>query len=113
MFKRLIYLLIGLAVCSLAPAQNATSITAGGLKRHVGYLASQELGGRCPGTAGDLAAATYIRDCFLQYRLTPLAENGFQHFEVTLGVKEGPANELTINGQKAIPEKDFIPLTIS
>jgi len=113
MSKRLIYIMVCLIAFNQAPAQNATSITAGGLKRHVGYLASQGLGGRCPGTAGDLAAATYIRDCFLQYRLTPMAKNGFQPFEVTLGVKEGPANKFFINGQTATPEKDFIPLTIS
>jgi aminopeptidase YwaD len=94
-------------------AQNTAKITSDELRKHVGYLASQELTGRYPGTPGDLAAAEYISNCFSEYGLTLFSDNGFQSFPVTTGIRKGNGNELTINGQQAVADKDFSPVTIS
>lgn len=53
-----------------------TSDLAGQLRNHVEYLASPDLKGRKPGTAGNQAAARYIIEQFRQTGLTPLASLG-------------------------------------
>ncbi|MFA5814663.1 MAG: M28 family peptidase [Bacteroidales bacterium] len=112
-FNGLIFTFICLIPIGGCRAQNSASITSGELRKHVEYLASQELAGRYPGTPGDLAAATYIRNCFKEYGLTQLPENGFQQFQVTTGIKKGAANIFSINGQSAVADKDFTPISIS
>jgi len=111
--KGLIFTFICLIPIGGCRAQNSAAITSGELRKHVEYLASQELAGRYPGTPGDLMAAIYIRNCFREYGLTQLPENGFQAFQVTTGVKKGTANAFSTNGQSAVAEKDFTPVSIS
>lgn len=111
--KVLVFKIISIIAISSCEAQKQTSITPGELKKHVEYLASQKLAGRYPGSTGDLAAATYIADCFRGYGLAPFGSNGFQSFQVTTGIKKGPANNLSINGQAYVADKDFIPVSIS
>lgn len=94
-------------------AQNSPMITSGELRKHVDYLASQELTGRYPGTPGDLAAASYIRNCFSEYGLTPSAANGFQEFQVTTGIRKGPSNQFSFNGRNGLAGNDFTPVSIS
>ncbi len=113
LIKGLIFTLISLIPIAGCQAQNASSITSGELRKHVEYLASQPLTGRYPGTAGDLAAATYIRNSLTGYGLKPMMENGFQTFQVTTGIKKGSANAFSINGQAGVPDKDFTPVSIS
>ena len=51
---------------------------------HIAYLASDELGGRFPGTEGCQKAIDYISEQFKKYNFTPLCENGLQEFEFTI-----------------------------
>jgi aminopeptidase YwaD len=111
--KGLVFTILSILLISSCNAQNSASITSGELKKHVQYLASQELTGRYPGTNGDLKAANYIRDCYRGYGLTLLSESGFQSFMVTTGIKKGSNNSLTINGKVANADKDFSPIPIS
>jgi aminopeptidase YwaD len=113
LFKGLILILISLIPVAGCQAQNASSITSGELRKHVEYLASQQLAGRYPGTSGDRAAAEYIRNCLTGYGLKPMMENGFQTFQVTTGIKKGSANAFSINGKAAVPDTDFTPVSIS
>jgi hypothetical protein len=113
-YKELIFILLCILSFTGCHAQNSSKIASDKLRKHVTYLSSQELAGRYPGTAGDLAAATYIRNCFKSYGLTQLSENGFQTFRVTTGIRKGTSNALTIgSGQAAVPDKDFTPVSIS
>ncbi|MFA6128487.1 MAG: M28 family peptidase [Bacteroidales bacterium] len=109
----LILSILSLIPISACQAQNQVQITSGELRKHVEYLASQELAGRFPGTPGDLAAATYISKCFKEYGLTLLSGNGFQSFDVTTGIKKGTGNLFSIKGVSAVVDKDFTPVSIS
>ncbi|MBI4576053.1 MAG: M28 family peptidase [Planctomycetes bacterium] len=74
------------AVPALAfPDPAADSITAGELKAHVDFLASDELAGREAGTPGGQAAADYIAAEFAAYGLRPCGDGGgwFQAFRAS------------------------------
>lgn len=84
---------------------------------HVKYLASDELGGRYPGTQGDVLARQYISKEFQKYGLKPEGDSAFiQRFDMYNGVKEGSNNSLSFFVPKgridAIPEV-FTPLSVS
>ncbi len=89
------------------------AITADEFQSHVEYLASEELAGRYPGTAGDSLSASYIREQFKTYGLELLAEEGFQRFEVLAGIELGDSNRIQSDELKAELEVDFIPLAYS
>jgi hypothetical protein len=112
-YKVLVITIIGLIPLAGCRAQNGSSITSGELRKHVEYLASQKLGGRYPGTRGDLEAAVYISKSFKEYGLKQFGKDGFQSFKVTTGIKKGPSNFLSLNGQIVAAEKDFTPISIS
>lgn len=48
------------------------------LRKHIYYLASDELAGRAPGTGGEEKAAAYIQEYFKQYGLEPKGVNGYE-----------------------------------
>lgn len=52
------------------------------LKKHVKFLASDQLQGRLSGTIYERMAAEYIKNSFKNSQLTPLFDNGFQVFEI-------------------------------
>jgi aminopeptidase YwaD len=87
-------------------------ITAGELKNHVVFLASDSLKGRKPGTIESNMAAQYIADEFRQYGLKLPGGNGFQYFEVIAGVEAG-RNTFKAGKEKFIFEKDFTVLSYS
>jgi len=89
------------------------SVTVGELKKHVSYLASDELKGRLTGTEGDSLAAVYIHNELKDYGLVPLSGDGFQRFRVTDKIIYGPANSLLINGTSCKMETDFTPFAFS
>ena len=89
------------------------SITTQELEEHVGYLASDDLGGRLPGTENDKQAAAYIAGEFEKAGVELLGENGFQYFDVVTGVDAGKGNELVHKELKGRITKDFIPLSFS
>lgn len=88
-------------------------VTAGELKEHIEYLASDELKGRLPGTEGDLLAAAYIRDLLRSWGLEPLCDNGLQEVEIIASVTAGENCSLNFDNTEYIPGKDFAPLSFS
>lgn len=94
-------------------AQYSPDITATDLKKQIGFLASDSLKGRKPGTTEDVVGAEYIRDCFKQAGLKLLLDNGFQKFEIVADVKAGSGNSLAFDGFSAQPGVDFTPLSFS
>ncbi len=109
-----IFLLAGLIIFSKSLlAQFIAEITASDLKKEIGYLASDSLKGRKPGTPGDTSAAAYIRDCFNKAGIKLLFDKGFQEFEVVADVKAGTNNSIAFAGSEPIPGTDFTPLSFS
>ena len=83
------------------------------LKDYVGFLASDSLKGRKPGTAEMDVAAKYILDHFIAAGLKPLAANGYQYFDIVTDVTLGNTNQLSVDGYDATFKKEFIPLAYS
>lgn len=80
------------------------------LHKHLEVLASDELAGRKPGTAGDSLAALYIRNQFQQAGLTLLGNKGYQPFQLVTQVKSGTHNALSLNEIQWTMGKDFTPI---
>lgn len=68
-----------------------SSIKGKSLISNIQYLASDELGGRWPGSAGDSAARKFIIDKFQHSGIKPLVNEYKQFFDVTLKL-EAPAS---------------------
>ncbi len=89
------------------------------IKKHVDYLASDELEGRGTGDKGNEQAAKYIAEKFAEIGLLPMGDNGtyFQEFEVVKSLEVGQKNLLTAKlGKKSASysvQKDFIPISFS
>jgi aminopeptidase YwaD len=111
MIRLLSIIAIILAGHTLSIAQ--TAITVKELRKHVEYLASDELEGRKPGTRGDELAAEYIRRSFVEAGLMLGAVNGLQPFSLVTGAKPGPANRMSLNGIQLLPDSQFIPFSFS
>jgi len=104
-------------------AQTSTpDITAGELRQHIKYLASDELQGRASGTPGNTEAAIYIATDLKLWGLKPAGDNGtfFQPFDFVSTVKEGTHNRCVVEGpglpggRKAMTlDSDFRPLGFS
>ncbi len=88
-------------------------ITANELKRHIRYLASEELQGRRTGSDGDSLTAEYISKELRKSGLKPMFDNGFQRFRITDKIVCGPANSLTINKDSYTLDTDFAPFAFS
>lgn len=93
--------------------KNSPEIMVSRLKKHVSFLASDELQGRQTGSAGDSLAAEYIRNNLIDCGLIPLFEKGFERFRVTDKIIYGPQNKLTINNLTYKSESDFAPFAFS
>ncbi|MCE6989508.1 M20/M25/M40 family metallo-hydrolase [Dyadobacter sp. CY323] len=88
-----IVLFILLSITSLgASAQNFQPEF---IRKHIGFLASDDLEGRGTASLGEIKAANYIADFFKTTGLKPAGTNGsfFQPFEVTFAV-DGTAHQL-------------------
>ncbi len=92
-------------------------ITAQNVISDIKYLASDELGGRFPGTLGDSLAEKFGIKKFKEAGLTPIGEDGYrQHFSFVSEIKLGPANSLSVNnGTKKdyTVSTDFVPFGFS
>ena len=93
--------------------QENADITVEELQQHVGYLASDGLGGRLPGTGGDKLSQAYIAEEYQKAGLELIADNGLQFFEVVTSVKAGENNSLEYDKISAVVSEDFIPLSFS
>ncbi len=89
------------------------SINQEDLKKHVSYLASDELKGREPGTDGDMRSAEYIRNEFKKFDLQLLGENGFQFFDIVNGIKALDNNHLYIDKFSCKVFEDNTPFPFS
>jgi len=107
---RLLFPFVFLLLFSLSLHSQNTSDN---LRKHITYLASDELEGRKAGTKGDSLAATYIRDKFRAAGAELQGDNGFQYFSLVAGVSQGDGNSFFVNGQKADVSVDFMPLSFS
>ena len=113
-FGRIAFILVVLITISFAPdKKRSKEVTVDELKKHISYLASDELKGRLTGSAGDSLAAEYIRKDLAESGLTPLYNKGFQRFRVTDKIINGPANSLKVNGLSLIVGTDFAPYAFS
>lgn len=99
---------------------SSVAITSAELKKHVRYLASDELEGRSAGTNGTQLAREYIAALFANWKLNPKGENGsyFQRFSFPGRYRLGEGNFLVLtlpNGQERTfsPESEFLPLALS
>ena len=109
--KVLVYLV--LVVFSLPMFAQKGEITAKELKEYVYFLASDSLKGRKPGTVEMNVAGDYILVHFKAAGLKPMAENGFQYFNIVIDATLGPENKLSLDGYDAAFRKEFIPLAFS
>ena len=109
--KFLMYLV--LVVFSLPIFAQKGEITAKELKEYVYFLASDSLKGRKPGTVEMNVAGEYILAHFKAAGLKPMAENGFQYFNIVIDATLGPENKLSLDGYDAAFRKEFIPLAFS
>ena len=117
LFKQLIILCMIFLFSANLHAENTTKKHTEALKKHVKYLASEELEGRGTGMEGNNKAAKYIAKYFKKNGVKPLADNYFQKFEVTTGVTLADGNTAKISQSKKnsewIVETDFMPLTFT
>ena len=122
--SRLLLILITLPLLTCrenkpVPPFSDTGITGEELRRHVRYLASDELGGRRAGTDGAGRAARYIAGEFQRYGLQPAGDDGgwTDSFEFTGGVRIGDGNSLSVihpDGEMTGRSgKDYLPISFS
>jgi len=104
--------LIGITSCTTINIDNP-EISVAELSNHIQYLASDSLEGRYPGTAGDLLAAEYIANQYKDFGLVAIDENYLQNFEIVTSVKAGESNSFIYNGNIAVLNTDFTPLSFS
>lgn len=101
-----------LIIPKYSEAQNP-EITTEELNEHIGYLASEKLKGRYPGTPGDEKAANYIREQFEQAGLHLLGEKGFQNFSLVTGNSVNDSNFIQLGNIKGKQFKEFTPFPFS
>lgn len=91
----------------------SNQISAKELQSIIGFLASDSLKGRKTGTAESIIAAAYILDHFKANNLKPIAENGFQPFDILADISLGSKNRLDFIDFEGIVKTDFIPMAYS
>jgi len=112
--KKIAFILLVFITFSFTKGRiKSPEVTVDELKKHVSYLASEELKGRRTGTEGDSLAAEYIRTDLKGNGLIPLAGEGFQRYRVTDKIILGPSNSLIVSGTAYKPEVDFVPYAFS
>jgi len=89
-----------------------TEITSKEIYEHISYLASDDLGGRFPGTEGDRKSVEYIVKQFSDAGLKPLFDNGIQDFNIHTKNKIVKAS-LKIDDEYCKLNVDYQPLMFS
>jgi len=94
-------------------------ITVEDMRNHIGYLASEEMGGRLTGTKGEILATDHVASAFKSWGLEPGGddESYFQEFNFTAGVAVGKDNKLLVKQgdyeRELEVEKDWRPVSFS
>jgi len=83
------------------------------IKKHIYYLASDELAGRKPGTPGIELAAKYISQQFANIGLKSFGDSYRQPFKVLAGATLEKNNSLILNKKSLKIGSDFVPSDIS
>ncbi len=89
-----------------SPPPGMKAIDVAGLREHATYLASDELGGRYTGSAGQVAAAEYVAARFAELGLQPLGDKGrsgrsfFQEYPVERESLDPKKTWVSIDGEK-------------
>ena len=108
-------LLVSLCVaCPACNSRRAHPVTID-TRKTLGYLASDALEGRGPGTAGLDRAADYIAQEFQSIGLRKMRgeKDYFQPFEMTTATELGPKTALRVGEHPFSPHTDFMPLSLS
>lgn len=114
--KKIVFLILLLSSAAYGQKMSkAEKKTLANLKKHVSFLASDELEGRRTGSEGERKAAAYISEEFKKIGLKPSGESGsyLQPFEVNDGKFITPNTYLEINKQKLEQGKDYFPFVFS
>jgi Peptidase family M28/PDZ domain/PA domain len=84
-------------------------------KKHIYYLASDELKGRLTGSEGERKAFEYIKKEFKKYGLKPFGNSNdyIQSFQFIFKKEADKNTVLKINNNNMEPGKDFYPLSYS
>lgn len=94
--------------------ERANAQTEQNLRKHVAFLASDELEGRRTGTPGEARAAAYISDWYKQLGLSPVSGHPYlQPFEVAEGVYPASGTRYALNELELNPLEDLIPMAWS
>jgi hypothetical protein len=110
MKKLLIIAIAALTACSTS--ENPQKVV-GNFKKHVEYLASDELEGRETGTEGEIKAAGYIEEEFRKIGLEPKGTSGFyQEFDFLSGKAFGD-NKLKIGEKEMNRDEDYFVMNFS
>ncbi|WP_010179081.1 aminopeptidase [Glaciecola sp. HTCC2999] len=97
-----------------APLAGETVANTNQIKAHLGFLASDALEGRLPGTAGHEAASAYIAAEFAKYGLTPAGDDGTYMQRITFRnaslVQESPTMVIDYGDETVALDypKDFL-----
>ena len=99
-------------------SETSAAIVVSDLRKHVTYLASEELEGRLTGTEGERLATAYLAQAFAHLGLEPAGDKGsyFQEFDFTAGVDLGEGNTLSLIQEETTSHKvehDWLPLSFS
>ena len=108
-----IQLLIALFLFLSTSSFGQSKITEKEYKAHLSFLASDSLKGRMPATAESEVAAEYIRNEFKKAGLQMIEEDGFQSFDIIVGIEPGAGNYFKAGTEAAKLHEDYIPLAIS
>ncbi len=111
-FCRIIFIFFFCGI-SLSLFAQKGEITAKELHGFVQFLASDSLKGRKPGSPEINVAARFILDHFKSMGLKPLADDGYQNFDIVTDIQLGEGNRFGFEGFQGVLKKDFIPLAFS
>lgn len=106
-------LLTALVYTLFAVASLAQGVDELRLKQMLGFLASDEMEGRKPGTPGDIATANYILEQFKKAGLNVDPPFGLQSFDVVIDAAPGDKNHLVLNDRALVYGQDFVTLSFS
>jgi len=112
LFRKISFMLV-IALILNGSAQSQQYNQTDSLKKHIYYLASDELAGRKPGTPGIEKAAAYITQQFKNIGIKPFAGSYLQPFKLLVGATLDKNNTLSLNDKSLKLGKDFIPSEIS
>lgn len=110
--NKIIAILLTLIIFS-TQGKSQKDITVNELKKHISYMASDDKGGRKPGTKGCKDVAKYIKKEFEKSGLKLLGNNGFQYFDIVTNIKLGKNNYLKVGKFKAKTWEDNLPFPFS